>query len=102
MPSEEDLTEDLKSLARRHALELRHTRFSADADAIVHALNRLPRRNKRGWFWQAAAAGIAILAYIVVLIEFWPTPRAPVQPSVEKPPTKAETTVEKKLRPPLK
>jgi hypothetical protein len=99
VPSEEDLTEDIKSLARRHALELRHTRFSADADAIVQALNRLRGGNKRGWFWKAAAAGIAILACIVVLLELSLTPPAPVQRSVETPtkeetPTKVETPVE--------
>ncbi|HEX7532304.1 MAG TPA: toll/interleukin-1 receptor domain-containing protein, partial [Methyloceanibacter sp.] len=34
MPTEADLPEDLASLARRHALELRHTRFASDADAV--------------------------------------------------------------------
>ncbi len=38
MPSEAGLPDDLKPLARRHALELRHTRFNADADTIMHAL----------------------------------------------------------------
>ena len=45
MPAEETLSDDLKPLAYRHALELRHSRFSADADAIVHALETaVPRR----------------------------------------------------------
>ena len=39
MPAEAKLPEDLKPLARRHALELRHTRFAADADAIVSVLH---------------------------------------------------------------
>ena len=34
MPSEDSLPDNLKALSRRHAIELRHTRFNADADAI--------------------------------------------------------------------
>src|ERR1700744_5013784 len=45
MPTEEGLSDDLKPLAFRHALELRHSRFSADADAIAHALEAaVPRK----------------------------------------------------------
>src|SRR5262249_18755722 len=39
MPSEDDLPEDLKSLAHRHGLELRHSRFAADSEAVVRHLN---------------------------------------------------------------
>src|SRR5262249_20939329 len=39
MPAEDDLPEELRSLPHRHALELRHSRFSADSDAIIKALN---------------------------------------------------------------
>ena len=47
MPSEAELPEDLASLARRHALELRHTRFASDAEAIVAALRAaLPKATK--------------------------------------------------------
>src|SRR5580704_12296032 len=35
MPAEESLSDDLKPLAFRHALELRHSRFSADAAAVL-------------------------------------------------------------------
>lgn len=65
MPSEDDLPGDIKSLARRHALELRHTRFAADADAIAAALeNTLPQR-RRGWVWTAVGVG-ALVAIIAI------------------------------------
>jgi len=35
MPSEDDLPDDLKPLANRHGLELRHSRFAADSDAVI-------------------------------------------------------------------
>jgi hypothetical protein len=41
MPSEDTLPDDLKSLARRHALELRYTRFNSDAEGIEFALRGL-------------------------------------------------------------
>ena len=56
MPSESELPDDLKGLTRRQALELRHTRFAVDADAIVSALkHRLPKKHKP-WIWFLAAA----------------------------------------------
>src|SRR5277367_68394 len=56
MPSEDSLSDDLKPLVRRHALELRHTRFNADADAIVQALEEVvPRRHAP---WMLVGVGI--------------------------------------------
>jgi hypothetical protein len=63
MPAEESLSEDLKPLAFRHALELRHSRFSADADAIVHALeSAVPRRRNPMLLIGAAIAAVLIIA----------------------------------------
>jgi hypothetical protein len=68
MPLEHELPEDLKSLVKRQALELRRTRFAADSDAIIKALNvRMLRPPK--WRQIAAGAGFAaagVLAGIVV------------------------------------
>ena len=62
MPVEDELPEDLKSLSRRHALELRHTRFAADADAIAAALkDALPKRKSR-WPYMAVAACLVALS----------------------------------------
>jgi hypothetical protein len=56
LPSENELPEDLASLSRRHALELRHTRFAADAEAIVASLKDHLAKPKKNWIWPAAAA----------------------------------------------
>jgi hypothetical protein len=69
MPSEDSLSDDLKPLARRHALELRHTRFSADADAIVHALEAVVPRRRVSWL--LVGGGIAIAAAVAVAV-LWP------------------------------
>ena len=81
MPAEDELPEDLKSLARRQALELRHTRFASDADSIASALKAsLPKRKKK-WAWALTVA--ACLAGVVGagLFAIWPG-SAPMPPSV--------------------
>ena len=68
MPSESELPDDLKGLTRRQALELRHTRFAVDADAIVSALkHRLPKKHKP-WIWFLAAAACLIVGMALSLI----------------------------------
>jgi hypothetical protein len=80
MPAEESLPDDLKPLAFRHALELRHTRFNADADAIMHALEEVvPRRHVP---WMLAGAGVAVAALVGIAIVLWPKlHRAPAPPA---------------------
>jgi hypothetical protein len=69
MPTEDNLSDDLKSLAFRHALELRHTRFNADADAIVHALETVvPRRSLP---WLPIGAGVAAVIVIAAGAVLW-------------------------------
>jgi Caspase domain/TIR domain len=72
MPSEDELPEELKSLPHRHSLELRHSRFSADSDAIIEALGDIvPRR--RAWpFVIGAVAGIALLVSLAGFV-LWRT-----------------------------
>ena len=69
MPAEADLPEDLASLARRHALELRHTRFASDADAVVTALYTVLPKAKKSWTLPLAAA--AVVALILVGGALW-------------------------------
>jgi hypothetical protein len=57
MPSEDALPDDLKSLARRHALELRYTRFNSDAEGIEFALRGLLPQRKPKWLWPAVGGG---------------------------------------------
>ncbi len=67
MPAEDDLPEDLKPLTRRQALELRHTRFNADADAIGSALKDCLPHPKKRWVWPLVAA----VACIVGAVGLW-------------------------------
>src|ERR1700733_7530122 len=70
MPPEDSLSDDLKPLARRHALELRHTRFDADADAIVHALETVVPTRRAPWL--LIGAGVAAVAIVAALAVLWP------------------------------
>jgi hypothetical protein len=70
MPSHDSLPDDLKPLTRRHALELRHTRFNADADAIMHALEELVPRRGVPWRLTVPVAIVSVAA--VTIVAFWP------------------------------
>jgi hypothetical protein len=92
MPSQDSLPADLKPLTRRHALELRHTRFNADADAIMNALEELVPA--RGVSWRLAIPVAIAAATVVAVVAFWPklsamlwpvTPPAPLTSVSEKP-----------------
>ena len=79
MPREESLSDDLKPLARRHALELRHTRFNSDADAIMHALEAVvPRRRAP---WGLVTAGAFVVVAVVALAVLWPKLAAKLHPA---------------------
>ena len=41
MPRASDLPDDLKLLVRRNAVEVSHTRFSADSERLIAALERV-------------------------------------------------------------
>jgi hypothetical protein len=80
LPAEDSLSDDLKPPARRHALELRHTRFAADAEAIVHALE--PVVPRRSMLWPLVGAGIAEIVVVGVIAVLWPKLKAkPAAPS---------------------
>jgi hypothetical protein len=74
MPPEESLADDLKPLARRHALELRHTRFNADADAIVRALEGVV---PPPWLPISVAIALVAITFVVLL---WPKISANLHP----------------------
>ena len=81
LPAEDSLSDDLKPLARRHALELRHARFAADADAIVHALETMVPRRRMSW--PPVGAGIAAVVVVAAIAVLWPKLRA--KPAVPPP-----------------
>jgi hypothetical protein len=84
MPAEESLSDDLKPLAFRHALELRHSRFSADADAIVHALEAaVPRRRNPMLLIGAAIAIVLVIAAGGVM---WAKLKKPIVPPTAQTP----------------
>lgn len=71
MPGEADLPPDLEALARRHAVELRNTRFADDADTLVDVLTqRLGATQERRWLGQVGILAVACSA-IVAAILFW-------------------------------
>jgi hypothetical protein len=90
MPPEGGLPDDLKPLVRRHALELRHTRFNADADAIMRALEDLapPRRLP----WRPILAGAVAVAGIAAVAVLWPKLTAMLRPAAP-PPVASGTSV---------
>src|SRR5262249_35810297 len=67
MPPADALSDDLKPLVRRHALELRHTRFAADADAIVHALETIVPGRRVPWRLVAAVAAIVVIGILTAV-----------------------------------
>jgi hypothetical protein len=82
MPPEDALPDDLKPLTRRHALELRHTRFNADADAIAQALESAVPRRRLAWLSIGAAVAVAAIALVAVL---WPKIAANLYPGATPP-----------------
>lgn len=77
MPAEDRLPDDLKPLARRHALELRHTRFNSDADTIMRALEKMVPRGHVPWRYIGSGAALVL---IVVLGMLWPIFNAKLHP----------------------
>jgi hypothetical protein len=89
MPAEDALPDDLKSLARRQALELRHTRFASDAEAIASALKlTLPKRRRKRWLWAFAGGAALLVGLGVVLFDLWP---GPLPPEPESPSAPSQT-----------
>jgi formylglycine-generating enzyme required for sulfatase activity len=89
IPSAEDLPDDLKPLARRNAIELRHTAFHADVDKLIKVVQRflqeeeekvrikseqemarqkqLEMQEKEEQAWNHAVAGYSIESYSAYL-----------------------------------
>jgi len=76
MPAAGGLPDDLKSLTRRHALELRHTRFDADALAVMRALEELVPTRRIPWRAGAAVVIVvaAVVATVVAVVTLGPNP----------------------------
>jgi hypothetical protein len=95
LPSEEALPDELKSLARRHAMELRYTRFNADAHALELALRDLLPRRRYRWLLPVLGGVAALAAAGVAAFVFWPGPTPPPLPPVINPPKPVTQNVPK-------
>ncbi len=97
MPSEADLPEPLRALARRNALEVSNSRFQADtdrllatirkalgeSDEVVHQNGSEKRRRLR--YGVMAGLALVVIAAVAYLYDVFKTPEAP------KPGTRSET-----------
>jgi hypothetical protein len=100
MPAETDLPEDLASLARRHALELRHTRFASDAEAIETALHTVLPKPKKSRALPIAAAAVVGLILIAGAI-WWIGKSTPGTQTAETTPPSAPVTQPAPAVPPV-
>jgi TIR domain len=91
MPPEGSLPDDLKRLVRRHALELRHTRFDADARAVIQALSELVP-SRRVLPRAAAIAAIVALMAISAVALLWLKPWSGPQAANERPGASVDKT----------
>jgi hypothetical protein len=96
MPAEEDLPDELKSLSNRHALELRHSRFSADSASVIRALRDIVPR-PWPWAWIVGAAAAVALLSLVAGAVIWRLadrggPAAPVVTATKQAAIPAPTT----------
>ena len=88
MPVEEDLPDDLKALVRRHGMEVRHSHFSADATAVVHALGDILPLQRSKLLLSLSAAGI-VATVIVGTVYFWPKEPVAIHGNANPPPPTA-------------
>jgi len=67
MPKVSELPDSLKPLARRHAIELRHTHFGRDGEALIEKIREpLGRKAVMGGLWRAGAAAGVVAALLPV------------------------------------
>ncbi|MFA5949023.1 MAG: DUF4189 domain-containing protein [Hyphomicrobium sp.] len=84
LPSEDDLPDDLKPMVRRHAVQVRNTRFGDDANMLVSVLaQRFGVVNRKTWRWPAAVAALAVAVAALVAVVFLRSPLLPVSPGPE-------------------
>jgi hypothetical protein len=70
MPKASELPDSLKPLARRQAVEVRHTNFSSDAEALVKRLREALGYDFSGRQWRVRAVK-ALAALAVLLLVGW-------------------------------
>jgi membrane-associated protease RseP (regulator of RpoE activity) len=70
MPQSSDLPEDLKALVHRNSLEINNTRFRADSERIISAVEHaLERPRPPGWKkWACLLAGVLVVLVATILL----------------------------------
>jgi hypothetical protein len=66
MPNEEDLTEDLRSLGHRNAIEISDGRWDHDVDRLMQAIWKKPAVGRKALV--AACIGLAVIAFVSYLL----------------------------------
>ena len=104
IPRAEDLPQDLRTITRRQALELRDSRWEDDIQALIGVLervlassasrdpasastNEIDRRELTAWAWKGGAAAL-VLGGALIGYQWWPHDRDAMPPPMsEAPPT---------------
>src|SRR5262245_41197789 len=69
MPKASELPESLKSLVRRHAIELRHAQFGRDGEALIERIEEgFSDKSVKVKRWRAVAVAVAA---VVLLLLGW-------------------------------
>ncbi len=69
MPKASELPDSLKPLARRQAIQVRHTNFSSDAEALVKRLREaLGYHSPERWWRKRLAIGVAVVATLLLIV----------------------------------
>src|SRR6266511_3782105 len=69
MPKAGDLPKSLKPLVRRQAIDLRHTHFGRDADALIEKISEaFGGRPTRVGRWRVAAGVVVVVVVVVVVL----------------------------------
>jgi uncharacterized protein YecT (DUF1311 family) len=68
LPREQDLPDELKPLVRRHAVEMRHARFGADADLVIAAIREVVLKRTLGSALLANYRGFAVAAAVALVL----------------------------------
>jgi len=105
MPAEEELPEDMQSLARRHALEITEQDFDEDVEKLAKALDRAlgwappkPKSGQKSHVGAIAGAVAAAVVFAVGIATYFalrnptPGPTQPQGPQAQQGPTGGQTS----------
>jgi tetratricopeptide (TPR) repeat protein len=72
MPKAEEVPDSIKALVRRHAVEVRHSQFGRDAEALVAKVSEaLGSESARPTRWRVGIAAGALAAVVALVLAGW-------------------------------